>query len=634
MKRTAALTLFSLLLAVSAWAQQPARATAPLFTTVTIDNTAGGVSIPRAAYLGMGGCQLRNEQGQIRYRLDSGAPTTTVGTLMEIGDVLTLRDIMDVFSFRAIRTGGTSGILSVSCWLPSTPAPELAPNATVSLSGVTLEGADGATLDGANATIRGTVFDYTNSNPTAVVLVAPTTGTAYEATGGGGGGGGAAQADNSALGDITGMGALYDDTPPSVTDGFVGIPRMDSDRVLFFKPFTGVTFTVGDGSGSLTVDNAGTFAVQATQAGTWNIGSITTLPALPSGANTIGSIATITTSITPGTAAGHLGKAEDAPHANGDTGVAMFGVRQDSLTPLAADGDYIPFSMTQTGRLRTDIGTSGNTASSVPSQATQIGFSDGTNLYPGRAVNLDSDGGTAMAQGVALLVPTDAGGVVGGTTNNPIIVESQSTDIELLNGVPLSASNPFPIRFSDGSQFINPAVDATHDDPVSADGPQVMLSAVDHGSAPSQVAAGDSVRWLSNRAGVPYVIGGHPNLITSTALVTDANGTQTGTLLASVGAGFKVVVTRASIKCSSANTGTVDFRLLFDTDTTAPAASTTGVTGEIVAWDDLAAGGGFAEGAGAGMLGVGGDGEDLRYHLSDPVGGSCNISVSYYIVAS
>ena len=39
-----------------------------------------------------------------------------------------------------------------------------------------------------------------------------------------------------------------------------------------------------------TVVGTGTFAVQAAQSGTWNIGSITTLPSLPSGSNTIGAV--------------------------------------------------------------------------------------------------------------------------------------------------------------------------------------------------------------------------------------------------------------------------------------------------------------------------------------------------------
>jgi hypothetical protein len=49
----------------------------------------------------------------------------------------------------------------------------------------------------------------------------------------GGGGGGTSQADNSAVSGITGIGALYDTTPPVITDGNVGLPRMSVDRYLF-----------------------------------------------------------------------------------------------------------------------------------------------------------------------------------------------------------------------------------------------------------------------------------------------------------------------------------------------------------------------------------------------------------------
>ncbi len=57
-----------------------------------------------------------------------------------------------------------------------------------------------------------------------------------------------------------------------------------------------------------TVVGTGTFAVQASQSGTWNVGTITTLPALPAGANVIGQVVEIpaigaamngTTAVTP-----------------------------------------------------------------------------------------------------------------------------------------------------------------------------------------------------------------------------------------------------------------------------------------------------------------------------------------------
>ena len=56
------------------------------------------------------------------------------------------------------------------------------------------------------------------------------------------------------------------------------------------------------------------------------------------------------TRVIPGTTASALGKAEDAPHADGDTGVLILGVRNHSGT--GSDGDYSAMSVTTTGELR------------------------------------------------------------------------------------------------------------------------------------------------------------------------------------------------------------------------------------------------------------------------------------------
>jgi hypothetical protein len=61
-----------------------------------------------------------------------------------------------------------------------------------------------------------------------------------------------------------------------------------------------------------------------------------------------------TAGINPGTGATDLGKAEDSAHASGDTGIAIWGVRNDAGTAFGADGDYVPLSITSTGALRTD----------------------------------------------------------------------------------------------------------------------------------------------------------------------------------------------------------------------------------------------------------------------------------------
>lgn len=56
--------------------------------------------------------------------------------------------------------------------------------------------------------------------------------------------------------------------------------------------------------------------------------------------------------ITPGTAASSLGKAEDAGHSSGDVGVMALAVRQDTAAALGGtDADYLPLITDATGRL-------------------------------------------------------------------------------------------------------------------------------------------------------------------------------------------------------------------------------------------------------------------------------------------
>lgn len=74
------------------------------------------------------------------------------------------------------------------------------------------------------------------------------------------------------------------------------------------------------------------------------VGAVTAITnALPTGTNSIGKISDITASVVPGTAATNLGKAEDAAHASGDTGVMALAVRSDTAASTAGTtGDYQP----------------------------------------------------------------------------------------------------------------------------------------------------------------------------------------------------------------------------------------------------------------------------------------------------
>lgn len=87
---------------------------------------------------------------------------------------------------------------------------------------------------------------------------------------------------------------------------------------------------------------------------------------LPAGTNAIGKLAANSgvdigdvdvTSVTPGTTAAALGKAEDAAHASGDVGVFVLGVRRDSATSGAdTDGDYAALGLDSSGRLHVNVG--------------------------------------------------------------------------------------------------------------------------------------------------------------------------------------------------------------------------------------------------------------------------------------
>lgn len=114
---------------------------------------------------------------------------------------------------------------------------------------------------------------------------------------------------------------------------------------------------VNDGGNSITVDYAQTGSGTATGAlrvelannGTGTLATVSTV-------STVTSVTAIATSVTPGTAAGHLGKAEDAAHSSGDTGVMMLAVREAAVTDLSAgntDGDYEPLQVDASGRLWT-----------------------------------------------------------------------------------------------------------------------------------------------------------------------------------------------------------------------------------------------------------------------------------------
>ena len=60
-------------------------------------------------------CTGKLETAQIRIRWDGTAPTATVGMLIDVGDLVTVRGLAYLTEFRGIRTGGTSGVIQFHC---------------------------------------------------------------------------------------------------------------------------------------------------------------------------------------------------------------------------------------------------------------------------------------------------------------------------------------------------------------------------------------------------------------------------------------------------------------------------------------------------------------------------------------
>lgn len=187
------------------------------------------------------------------------------------------------------------------------------------------------------------------------------------------------------------------------------------------------------------------------------------------------------------------------------------------------------------------------------------------------------------------------------------------------NAGDVATANPLPIVI----------VGVAHDAVNSGNPLFSGAEAIAHGTNPTAVAAADRTRLYANRAGVPFVIGGHPNIVTygHTAITTAV----TDSALVTVAAGLKIVVTRITATVDNASTVFPTVRIGFGA-TVVPAAGNAGI---LVAHGGVPAGGGFNIGDGSGILGIGGDDQDLRITTTGTVGGNgLLVSVSYYTIES
>ena len=239
-----------------------------------------------------------------------------------------------------------------------------------------------------------------------------------------------------------------------------------------------------------------------------------------------------------------------------------------------------------------------------------------------------------LRNGAQATVLTAAGALIGGDATNGLDV-----DVTRVTGTVTVANGGTFATQVDGSaltalQLIDDTV-FTDDDGFTVGTSKINAVGgvcVAHGSSPDAADANDAGVFLMNRHRVPFMIGGHPNIITSSARITGSN-TDTALAPTTVNSGTKVVITRLSVTISNATTVNVGVKIGFGT-TTITADSTTGATGVIIDNDGFAPGGGINIGDGSGMIAVGGDGEELRVTNDSPTSGAIHVTYSYYTIES
>lgn len=114
MPRFMLITLIACLLPLGGHAQT----TRVTFETVTFAGSSIGFTATTIRPSGeppMTVCSGKLETAQIRFRYDGTAPTTTVGSLADPGDIITIRGLSHLTDFRGIRTGATSGVVAFHC---------------------------------------------------------------------------------------------------------------------------------------------------------------------------------------------------------------------------------------------------------------------------------------------------------------------------------------------------------------------------------------------------------------------------------------------------------------------------------------------------------------------------------------
>jgi hypothetical protein len=308
------------------------------------------------------------------------------------------------------------------------------------------------------------------------------------------------------------------------------------------------------------------------------------------------------------------------------------------VAQAAGAGDFVPVQSTAGGNLKISVEEVNGATPTFGSGVVDAGTQRVVLATDQPVVSIDDNAGSLTVDGT---VTADAGTGPWPVTDNagsltvdapvatPVNVQiSDGTDTALVSaagavhvdGSAVTQPVSGTVSVTDG---LNVEGDVAHDTADSGNPNKMGMKALSHGTAPTEVANNDRSDLYCNVAGVPFMIGGHPNVQT-----IRANYTAAQTNAAIVSTTEKLVVTRVSVTADNANTVDVQVRIGF------AAATTPTTTGVLLSHPGIAPGSGVVEGSGAGMLGVGAAGEDIRITSEVPTTGSIDVVVSYYEIAT
>lgn len=87
------------------------------YEEITVSNAVGGIGFTSALLLGFPqpkGAVLTLETAAIRWRIDGGSPSGTVGHLMSVGDSIVIHGPNNMPNFKAFRDTAVDGVLRVT----------------------------------------------------------------------------------------------------------------------------------------------------------------------------------------------------------------------------------------------------------------------------------------------------------------------------------------------------------------------------------------------------------------------------------------------------------------------------------------------------------------------------------------